>query len=56
MTKLQPKDAEKALTFYRRRLRKLRLEMQITRNPDAVQRYIDFARLEIICAKRGIML
>ena len=55
MKKLTPAEQQNYLDYQRHVLRKLRHEMQFTRNPDAVQRYIDFARLSIICAKRGYM-
>ena len=55
MKKLTPAEQRNYLAYQRHVLRKLRHEMQFTRNPDAVQRYIDFARLSIICAKRGYM-
>ena len=48
-------QAEIGLSHERHTLRKLRREMEYTRNPTAVQSYIDFTRLSIICAKRGYM-
>lgn len=54
--KLSPDDSRRYLLHQRRILQALRSELTTTRNPDAVLRYIDFARLSIICAKRGYTL
>lgn len=53
--KLTPHDAQKELSHQRRNLHRLRAEFATTCNPDSVQRYMDFARLAIICAKHGYM-
>ena len=55
MKKLTPAEQRQYLEYQRHVLRKLRHEMKHTRNPTAVQRYIDFSRLSIICAKHGYM-
>ena len=55
LKKLTADEQQKFLAHERHTLHKLRLEMEYTRNPTAVQDYIDFARLSIICAKRGYM-
>ncbi len=52
---LNEEDAKEFLAHERHILRRLRWEMEYTRNPTAVQDYIDFTRLSIICAKRGYM-
>ena len=54
--KLSPDDMRRYLLYQRRVLQKLRRELASTQNPAAVLRYIDFARLSIICAKHGYML
>ena len=55
LKKLTAEERQIFLAHERHTLRKLRREMEYTRNPTAVQAYIDFARLSIICAKRGYM-
>jgi len=55
LKKLTAEQAQNFLSHERHTLRKLRREMEYTRNPTAVQSYIDFTRLSIICAKRGYM-
>ena len=55
LKKLTAEEAQRFLAHERHNLRKLRQEMEYTRNPDTVQRYIDFSRLSIICEKRGYM-
>ena len=55
LKKLTTEQKMDYLAHQRRILHKLRQEMEYTRNPSAVQQYIDFARLSIICAKRGYM-
>lgn len=56
LRKLAAEEARDFLAHERRTLRKLRREMEHTTRPFVVQGYIDFARLSIICAKRGYML
>lgn len=56
LKKLDAEQRRKLLEHERHTLRKLRREMEYTRNPGAVQSYIDFARQSITCAKRGYML
>lgn len=54
--KLAPRNAQKELAQQRRNLQRLSNEYATTSSPDAVRRYMDYARLAIICAKRGYML
>lgn len=54
--KLAPRSAQKELAQQRRNLQRLSNECATTSSPDAVRRYMDYARLAIICAKRGYML
>lgn len=54
--KLAPPSAQKELAQQRRNLQRLSNEYATTSSPDAVRRYMDYARLAIICAKRGYML
>lgn len=54
--KLAPRSAQKELAQQRRNLQRLSNEYTTTSNPDAVRRYMNYARLAIICAKRGYML
>ena len=54
--KLAPRSAQKELAQQRRNLQRLSNEYATTSSPDAVRRYMDYARLAIICAKRGYML
>ncbi len=55
MKKLTEDEEQDFIAYERHVLRKLRREMEYTRNPDAVQRHIDFTRISIICAKHGYM-
>ncbi len=55
LKKLTAEQQRGYLAHQRHVLCKLRQEMEYTRNPGAVQRHIDFARISIICAKRGYM-
>lgn len=54
--KLAPRSAQMELAQQRRNLQRLSNEYATTSSPDAVRRYMDYARLAIICAKRGYML
>lgn len=54
--KLAPRSAQKELAQQRRNLQRLSNEYATTSSPDAARRYMDYARLAIICAKRGYML
>ena len=54
--RLSPDDARRYLLHQRHILQALRSELTTTRNPATALRYIYFARLSIICAKRGYML
>lgn len=54
--KLAPRSAQKELAQQRRNLQRLSNEYATTSSPDAVSRYMDYARIAIICAKRGYML
>ena len=54
--KLAPRSAQKELAQQRRNLQRLSNEYATTSSPDAVRRYMDYARIAIICAKRGYML
>ena len=56
LKKLTAEQAQDFLEYERHTLRKLRQEMEYTTRPFVVQGYIDYARLSIICAKRGYML
>lgn len=56
LKKLTPEEARDFLAHERHVLRRLRQEMEHTTRPFAVQGYIDFSRLSIICAKHGYML
>ena len=51
LKKLTTEQKMDYLAHQRRILHKLRQEMEYTRNPSAVQQYIDFARLSIIDRK-----
>ena len=50
LKKLTAEEQQNFLAHERHTLRKLRREMEYTGNPTAVQGYIDFTRLSIICA------
>lgn len=54
--KLAQRSAQKELAQQRRILQRLSNEYATTSNPDAVRHYMNYARLAIICAKRGYML
>jgi hypothetical protein len=54
--KLTPRSAQKELAQQRRNLQRLSNEYATTSKPDAVRHYMNYARLAIICAKRGYML
>jgi hypothetical protein len=56
VTKLTAADADRYTKYQRHILHKLRAEEATTRNPDRLRDYTDFARLSIICARRGYML
>ncbi len=53
--KINQHDAEKELAFQRRNLRRLRAEAGTGLDADRASGYMEFARLAIICAKRGYM-
>lgn len=55
LIKLPSHTAQDILNYQRHTLRRLRSELAASRNPYAVRIYMDFARLSIICAKRGYM-
>ena len=53
--KISQHDAEKELAIQRRNLRRLRAEAGTGLDGDRAGWYMEFARLAIICAKRGYM-
>lgn len=55
LQKLTEEEAKEFLRHERHTLQKLRREMEYTTREFVVQSSIDFARLSIICAKRGYM-
>ena len=56
LVRLSDRQAQKELAMQRRCIQRHRAELAYTRNPDALLRYMEFNRLEIICAKRGYLL
>lgn len=56
ITRLNQKSAAKYAAYQQHILKKLRAEESFTREPERMQPYLEFARISIICAKRGYML